>query len=62
VKKYIIVYATDNGDLYHEEYDTREEVDRWLDKNEDDNYKAIVVYTECTCLLNDLAVTVEYHT
>lgn len=39
--KYVICYMTDNNDLYSHECETREEVDAWLEEN--DEYKAIII-------------------
>jgi hypothetical protein len=53
---YLICYVTDNGDLYHEQVASKEEVDAWLDENED--YKAIVIAVAG----EEVVLTVEDHT
>lgn len=39
--QYVVVYLTDNNDLYYKKFETQSEVDSWFD--EWPEYKAIVV-------------------
>lgn len=41
MKKYIIAYVTDGGDLYQQEFKSNNGAQKWLDENED--YKAILI-------------------